>query len=159
MSNLQKILVAVDFSDCSVAAAKQALALGSPLGAQLDVIHTYDVPTFVAPHAVMFTTDFEAPLSAQVERQATEQLATFCQRVGLSDYPGITTRVLLGPAGPVILDVAEHEHPDLIVIGTHGRTGVARLLMGSTAEKVLRHAKCPVLTVKAPPTESASAAS
>lgn len=159
MSNLQKILVAVDFSDCSVAAAKQALALGGPLGAQLDVIHTYDVPTVVAPHAVLFTTDFEAPLSAEMERQASAQLANFCQRVGLSEYPGITTRVLLGPAGPMILDIAEREHPDLIVIGTHGRAGVARFLMGSTAEKVLRHAKCPVLTVKAVPSESASAAS
>lgn len=159
MSNLQKILVAVDFSDCSVAAAKQALALGGPLGAKLDVIHTYDVPTFIAPHAVMLTPDFEAPLTAQVERQAVEQLAAFCERVGLSEYPDLTTRVLLGPAGPLILDVAEHEHPDLIVIGTHGRTGVARLLMGSTAEKVLRHAKCPVLTVKAPAEQSATAAS
>jgi len=148
MSNVKKILVPVDFSECSVAAAKQALAISGPLGAKLDVIHTYDLPSFIAPSMVMYPSQFEAPLAGHAEKQASEQLANFCRRVGLSENPEVSARVMLGPAGQTILDVAAAEHPDLIVIGTHGRTGVARLLMGSTAEKVLRQAPCPVLAVK-----------
>lgn len=150
MSNVKKILVPVDFSECSVAAAKQALAISGPLGAKLDVIHTYDLPSFIAPSMVMYPSQFEAPMTSHAEQQASEQLANFCRRVGLFDHPDVSARVMLGPAGPTILDIATAEHPDLIVIGTHGRTGVARFLMGSTAEKVLRHAPCPVLAVKAP---------
>jgi universal stress protein A len=157
MSNVKKILVPVDFSECSVAAAKQALAISGPLGAKLDVIHTYDLPSFIAPSMVMYPSQFEAPLAGHAEKQASEQLANFCRRVGLFDNPDVTVRVMLGPAGPTILDVAASEHPDLIVIGTHGRTGVARLLMGSTAETVLRQAPCPVLAVKAPLDELAAA--
>ncbi len=158
MSNVKKILVPVDFSECSAAAAKQALAISGPLGAKVDVIHTYDVPAFIAPSVVMFPGQFEAPLVSEAEKQASEQLANFCRRVGITDQPNVTARVMLGPAGPTILDVAAAERPDLIVIGTHGRTGVARFLMGSTAEKVLRQAPCPVLAVKVT-SESEAAAS
>lgn len=158
MSNVKKILVPVDFSECSVAAAKHALAICGPLGAKLDVIHTYDLPAVIGPSMVMYPGQFEAPLAGHAQTQASEQLANFCRSVGLFDHPDVTARVMLGPAGPTILDVAAAEHPDLIVIGTHGRTGVARLLMGSTAEKILRHAVCPVLAVKAPKDEQAESA-
>jgi nucleotide-binding universal stress UspA family protein len=159
MTTIKKILVPVDFSECSVAAVEHALALSDAFGATVEVVHTYDVPSFVTPNVVVFAGDFEAPLAAHADRQARDQLANFLKRVGAKDLPQVNARVLIGPAGPTILDIAESEHPDLLVIGTHGRTGVARMLMGSTAEKVLRNARCPVLAVKANTEPVASLAS
>jgi nucleotide-binding universal stress UspA family protein len=66
-------------------------------------------------------------------------------------------RLLVGPPAETIVEVAEREGAELIVMGTHGRTGLARLLMGSVAEEVVRKAKCPVLTVKSAPPSQKSA--
>lgn len=150
MAKIQQILVPVDFSECSIAALEQALALGAALGAKVEVLHTYDVPTFLAPNVVVFAGEFEAPLVDHAEKYARHQLDLFARKMGLSDNPMVSTSIVMGPAAATILDVAEQRQPDLLVVGTHGRTGVERVLMGSTAEKVLRNAKCPVLAVKAP---------
>lgn len=149
MTNIRKILVPVDFSECSVAAVQHALALCDALGAEALVLHTYDVPSFLTPNVVVFAGEFEAPLMEHADKLAHDQLARFLEVHGFAAHPRLKSRIVAGPPGPTILDVAESDKPDLLVIGTHGRTGVARMLMGSTAEKVLRSAPCPVLAVKA----------
>lgn len=150
MAAISKILVPVDFSDCSAQALKHALVLRTHLGARVDVIHTFEVPTFIPPHVVVLMGEVDAPLSEHAERHATEQLNDFLSKMGVADEPSVSRRVVLGPPALTILDVVEEEKHDLIVMGTHGRSGFARLVMGSTAEKVLRAAPCPVLTVRIP---------
>lgn len=150
MAGISKILVPVDFSNCSAAALEHALMLRDKLNCQVDVIHTFEVPTFIPPHVVVLMGEVDAPLSEHAERHAIEQLDDFMSRLGVGEDLGLSRRVLLGPAALTILDVVEEEKHDLIVMGTHGRSGFARLVMGSTAEKVLRAAPCPVLTVRVP---------
>lgn len=148
MAAFNKILVPVDFSECSSAALKQALMLRETLGARVEVVHSFDVPTFIPPHVVVMMGEVDATLSEHAERHANEQLREFLDRQGVPADSQVTSKVLLGPPAPTILEAAEEGHFDLIVMGTHGRTGLPRLFMGSTAEKVLRHAHCPVLTVR-----------
>jgi nucleotide-binding universal stress UspA family protein len=80
-------------------------------------------------------------LTAEAQRQLTAVAN------GIADLP-IETRVLVGSPGPAIVETAKAVQADLIVMGTHGRSGLMRVLMGSVAEYVLRHALCPVLTIK-----------
>ncbi len=149
MSTPKKILVPVDFSDCSAAALAHARVLAEKLGAKLDVLHAYDVPTFVPPHVSVMMGEIDAPLSEHAERHANEQLAIFLQDHGVTEGDGIGSRTLMGPPALTLLEAAEQGKYDMIVMGTHGRTGLSRLVMGSTAEKVVRGAHCPVLTVHA----------
>jgi len=148
MSSIKKILVPVDFSECSAAALQHAIMLRDSLGAHIDVLHAYDVPTFVPPHVVVMMGDIDAPLSEHAERHANEQLDEFLAKHGVTPEQGIGRSVVLGPATVALLEVAEEGKYDLIVMGTHGRTGLPRLVMGSTAERVVRGASCPVLTVR-----------
>ncbi len=143
----KKILVPVDFSECSTAALKHALVLRKTFDAELEVVHAYDVPTFIPPHVVVMMGEIDAPLSEYAERHAQDQLAEFLKGFE-EDAAHIKSRVLLGPAAMTILEAADEGKFDAIVMGTHGRTGLSRLVMGSTAEKVLRGASCPVLTVR-----------
>lgn len=147
MSAFKKILVPVDFSDCSAAALQHAKLLQEKLGAQLDVLHSYDVPTFMPPHVVVMMGEIDAPLSEHAERFAIEQLNEFLEKCGIGTNSPVGRRTLLGPPALTVLEAAEAGGYDLIVMGTHGRTGLSRLVMGSTAEKVVRSARCPVLTV------------
>ncbi len=143
----KKILVPVDFSECSTAALKHALVLRKTFDAELEVVHAYDVPTFIPPHVVVMMGEIDAPLSEHAERHAQDQLSEFLKGFE-EDAAHIKSRVLLGPAAMTILEAADEGKFDAIVMGTHGRTGLSRLVMGSTAEKVLRGASCPVLTVR-----------
>ncbi len=148
MSSFQKILVPVDFSDCSAAALKHARTLAEKLGAQVDVLHAFDVPTFVPPHVVVMMGEIDAPLAEHAERHAKEQLDEFLERNGIAKDSDVGRRTLMGPPALTLLEAAEEGKYDLIVMGTHGRTGLPRLVMGSTAEKVVRGAPCAVLTVR-----------
>ena len=150
MAAISKILVPVDFSEGSAEALRQALTLRDKLGSSVDVIHTFEVPTFIPPHVVVLMGEVDAPLGVHAERHALEQLDDFLSKLGVADDATVSRRVMLGPPAFTILDVVEEEKHDLIVMGMHGRSGFARLVMGSTAEKILRAAPCPVLTVRVP---------
>ncbi len=148
MSSFKKILVPVDFSDCSAAALKHARTLAEKLGATLDVLHAYDIPTFVPPHVVVMMGEIDAPLGEHAERHAKEQLNVFLEKHGVTKESNVGRRTLMGPPALTLIEAAEEGNYDLIVMGTHGRTGLPRLVMGSTAEKVVRGAPCAVLTVR-----------
>lgn len=143
-----KILVPVDFSECSAAALRHALALKRKLGAALHVVHSYDVPTLVPPHVLVLMNDLEGTLAEHAERQAKTHLAEFLLTHGADEETRRTSRVLQGPPASAVLETLADGKHDLVVMGTHGRTGLSRLFMGSTAEKLLRAATCPVLTVR-----------
>jgi len=134
---IKKILVPVDFSDCSKKALQYAIPLARQFGAELTLLHV------VQPYPPM---PEMGPVDVETIQDAHEQLATFRGAVG--DVVPSNTIVRTGSAHVEIIDAAKEFDIDLIVLSTHGRTGLEHVLLGSTAEKVVRHAGCPVLVVR-----------
>ena len=132
------ILVGIDFSDLS----NQALAVARNLAERWSpaVVHALHV----VPYA-----DIDSPLPALKVEPASdglERLTVFLAERGLTD--AVLARAEAGPASIVLLEVATAIHADVIVLGTHGRKGIGRLVMGSVAEAVVRTAPCSVLVVR-----------
>jgi nucleotide-binding universal stress UspA family protein len=141
MLAVHTILHPTDFSERSQYAFGLACALARDYGARLIVLHVAGVPTVAYGEGVV------PPNPEELLAEAREQL-------GRIQVPHANVRaerrLEQGDAVTAILGVAQEVNADLIVLGTHGRTGLARLLMGSVAEQVVRRASCPVLTVQAP---------
>jgi universal stress protein A len=158
MERTKSILVAIDFSDCSTAALHAAARWAERLGASLDLIHVWSIPSFPLPPA--FTGDPRA--NQLLVDQPRQQAESGLQRVvEQASNAGIFVRNALlefGEPAETISRVAEREGHDMIVIGTHGRSGLSRLMLGSVAEKVVRLAKQPVLSVGKLPARSIEAA-
>ena len=141
----QKILLPSDFSDCSAEAARAARRLAEHFGSRVTVLHVLDEPAALDP---MFRG--EVPLEMlrdRMEQYAREEMKRFLGD-HLGGYPEVETRIASGVPYREILRAARETAAALIVIGTHGRTGVEHVIFGSTAEKVVRMAPCPVLTVR-----------
>jgi len=138
---LRKILHPTDLSENSRAAFDIACSLARDYKAELFVVHVNKPPHVFAPDGIAMGVPAEDPLELRTQLAQVRPAAA-----------GVTVqhRLLEGDAGEEILKVANVEGVDMIVMGTHGATGLRRLLMGSVAEHVLRHAPCPVLTVRAP---------
>lgn len=138
MLPLKTILHPTDFSQQSGYAFDLARALAADYRAQLIVLHVVNVPSVLDFTVV----DVEAML-----RQAAQQIAQIQRAAPEAVF---TYRLERGNPTTEILRAAEALRADLLVMGTHGRTGISRLLLGSVAEQVLRQATCPVLTVSGP---------
>ena len=141
---IRKILVPLDFSEYSEQAFHWAVIVAEKWQAQLLVLHV--VPRTSYPLMVTGSFDigdFEVGLRADAEAQAKEFLAKVQNR----EVP-IEVRTLVGEPFHDICHVAEQEQSDLIVMGSHGRTGLSHVLLGSVAERVMRHTPCPVLVVR-----------
>jgi nucleotide-binding universal stress UspA family protein len=133
MLSIQTILHPTDFSERSGYAFQLACSLARDHGARLIVLHVMPVPL------------------VQEKRLYREEMAAELNRLRAPNAQvRVEHRLEEGDAATQILRVAQETSCDLIVLGTHGRTGLGRLLMGSVAEQVLRMASCPVLTVRAP---------
>jgi nucleotide-binding universal stress UspA family protein len=138
---IRTILLATDLSPSALDAALYAMELASQLGAQLVIASVIDVVPIAGfgQRIDQIRADRETALQALVARaRGAGARATFL--------------VWQGDPGPTIVSAAEAERADLIVIGTHGREGVTRLLLGSVSDHVVRHARCPVLVVRGPST-------
>lgn len=140
----RKVLCPIDFSPPSNDAMCCAAELVRSAGGQLVLVHVWQQP-FVYPQDGAFPTD----LFADSKRAAEEELAVW-RRAAEHLGARVSTQLLIGAPWHQIVELAERT-PDLdaIVIGTHGRTGLKHVLLGSVAEKVVRHAPCPVLVVRA----------
>ena len=140
-----KILLPSDFSDCSAEAARAARRLAEHFGSRLLVLHVLDEPAALDPM-------FRGEVPLEMLRERMEQYARDAMGRFLAEqfggYAAVETRVASGVPYREILRAARETGADLIVIGTHGRTGVEHVIFGSTAEKVVRMAPCPVLTVR-----------
>ncbi len=148
MESIRTILVPVDFSEGSRRALLYASELASRFGATIDVLHVWDVPTYL-PSDTLITAGAQAwELTRLVQHNAEGALEKFVTEAVESGIPIARKRAEPGVASQVIVDAAEHDRYDLIVMGTQGRTGLERVLLGSVAERVVRHARCPVLTVR-----------
>jgi nucleotide-binding universal stress UspA family protein len=137
------ILAATDFSPCSLTAVRLAVAMARRHGAELTLLHTVE-PVPVDPMAAPLIGGWEAELAKNAE-EALEAQAVELRKSGLV----VHVEVQIGSAVQRILDSAAASKPELIVIGTHGRRGAARLFVGSCAESVVRSATCPVLVTGA----------
>lgn len=147
MINIKKVLLPTDFSENSNYAFDYAVGLAQKLNARLYVLHVI--------HELIDTTGFYIPnisldqLQKDLEKGAEEMMDKFCgERMG--DFKDYERMNVIGLPHIEILSVAKEKGIDMIVMGTHGRTGIDRVLFGSTAEKVLKKAPCPVLTVRHP---------
>lgn len=155
MIALKRILVATDFSESSAAALKYGISLAQTFGATLHVLHAagrHDLEVMVERQLVIdkFLQDSNAPDGhANAARELLADLLTAEEQATLRAEFVLRA---CGPAGPwaEIVRYAKERNLDLIIVGTHGRGMLGHLLMGSVAEKVVRMAPCPVLTVRHP---------
>lgn len=139
-----KILVPIDFSECSIKGLAYAKALAKQLGSTLVLLHSVHLDYYVTGDEYA---RYDFPLlMEQSEKVAREQMRELLEK---TDWEGIKveTTVEIGHVGEQICDRAQDRHADLIVTSTHGTTGLKHILLGSTAEFVVRHAQCPVLVV------------
>lgn len=146
MRTPKNILVPVDFGEASEAALAYAVDLAEGTDAKVFVLHSYELPLVGLPDGVVSAT---AELTGRVVRAAQQALDELVRRYEKRKVP-VTSHLEQGDAREVILRQAERLGADLIVIGTHGRRGIARALIGSVAESVVRTSPVPVLTVHAP---------
>ncbi len=153
MHKISAILVPVDFSDSSLAALEQALLFAERFDARVEVLHVWELPAYVRPDLVVWIAGSEEhrkPMTDVAEARAEEEMDSFLRKVPAGPRARITERLVGGDPVDVILRLSQDEPFDLVVMGTHGRTGLGHLLLGSVAERVVRGAGCPVLTVRAP---------
>ncbi len=146
---IQKVLCPVDFSETSDLALKYAIGLARVYSADLDVLHVVAPPVTSLP-GEHFLGDF---VQADMEALATacrERVDRLLAETPCAEKVAVTPMVVCGVPYLEILRVAAEDQADLLVMGTHGRSGIEHLLIGSVAERVVRKAPCPVLTVKAP---------
>ena len=139
------ILMPSDFSECSAEAARAARRLAEHFGSSLTVLHVLDEPAAFDP---MFRGEVPVELlRGRMEEYAREGMERFV-RTHFEGLPGVTTLTASGVPYREIVRAARETGAGLIVLGTHGRTGVEHVIFGSTAEKVVRMAPCPVLSVR-----------
>jgi universal stress protein A len=144
----RRILVAIDFSPASKVAVSYALSLADRYAGRVHLLYVW--AEFVPPQPdLMFWANRHPITHEQMREEAERWMADFVSSEGLAERKNVSSAVTEGVADAVILETAEQMAADVVVMGTHGRTGIPRLLLGSVAEKVVRHAKCPVLTVQA----------
>ena len=135
----KKILFPTDFSHTGDAALEMATALARDTGATLLIVHVEEPPTAYGGGELYYG----------IPEPATEDLRKMLHKIQPAD-PDVPYehRLITGEPAHAVTRLAEEEEVDMIVMGTHGRTGLSRLLMGSVAEAIVRRAKCPVLTYK-----------
>jgi nucleotide-binding universal stress UspA family protein len=141
---VKRILFAADFSETSDRAAAFARRLAGDLGAAVTVMTALEpLPGYYAPHV-------EGPpgVMENIEKGLKKELAEYAEK-NFAGLPKVESRVICGAAAESIVKAAGTVKADLIVMGTQGRSGLSRLLLGSTAEKVLRTSPIPVITVPA----------
>jgi len=149
---ITRILVPSDFSRDADAALAYAIELAKPFHAAVRLLHVVETPLAAGMWATECYTAEIAGLQINLVRDAKERVRQ--ATTAFATPVRVCGEVRVGPPDMTIVDTATEEGADLIVMGTAGRTGLAHLLMGSVAEKVVRFARCPVLTIRAAPDDS-----
>ena len=145
MISLKQILVPTDFSDASQVAVRYGRALAEAFGSSIHLLHVLEDPFIYAP----VSEGYVPPLNfyEDMERAASDRLE---QVLDATDRAKLRAQLVLQKGSPFveIIRYARAQNTDLIVMGTHGRGPIAHMLLGSVAERVVRKAPCPVLTVR-----------
>lgn len=143
----EKMLLATDFSDCSKKAVEAAQKLREKVDGHLDILHVFDPSGIYMPAPYYFMAGVDRWIEDHIKacrERGFESLTELKEAMG----DDVSTHFKEGKPGHEIVTFAEENHSDVIVLGTHGYTGINRLMLGSVAEYVVRHANCMVLSVK-----------
>jgi len=149
MLSIRKILVPIDLSPAGTPLLRQAQDFAAKFAASIDLLHVWTPPPMLAPEALVTglgTT--EQPFLQFLSNSAQEQLGKFEAQARSEGFVIAHSYCELGDPATTIVERAANGGYDLLVLGTHGRTGLSHVLMGSVAEKVVRRAPCAVLTVR-----------
>jgi len=149
MAAIRRILFATDFSDNSKYALTFALSFAQKYDAMLYILHVIQQPSY--PLGMYAEISFDAmDKFSQSISDAVEKEMQILKDKDLKGYGKYECMIVHGTPFLEILRMAKEKNAELIVVGTHGRTGLDHVLFGSTAEKVVRRAPCPVLSVRLP---------
>ncbi len=140
------VLVPVDYSEPS----RRALELALTLGAEITVVHAWDRPPYVGEHVLTDHEGSRRSLSDLIRENAEREMTEFLAKVSTPAGVSVSHHLLSGEPASVILAEAAKPQYDLLVAGTHGRSGVTKLLLGSVTEKLIRLSPIPVLAVPPP---------
>jgi len=146
MIRLAKLLVPTDFSEDSEQAARYAVELAKRFQAEIHCVHVVDIPADLLSTSDYYMTGPSEGFLDQIREESKKNLEAFAKK-NLAGV-GVRTAFLEGSPFVEIIRYARNQEIDLVVIATHGRTGLKHVLFGSVAEKVVRKAPCPVLVVK-----------
>jgi len=144
---MTRILVAVDFSPCGQAALEAAVKLAIDLKASLTLVHAFPPHLHVSAYAGLGYEELFERYAAEHETQEAIELTTEWAAKARTEGLQVTTHAEAGKPADIVLKAAEDEEVGFLVVGTHGNTGLRRVLMGSTAEEIVRGSKKPVLVV------------
>ncbi len=147
MVQFRRIVCATDFSPTAAVAVGQATELARQQGGEVVLVHV--LPHLAQPFGGMGMIDSLGTLQAELRDRAREQLAAVGKQFG--NGLRLRTELREGHIAEQVLACARDTNADLIVLGTHGHTGLQHVLLGSTAERVVRLAPCPVLTIRSSP--------
>jgi nucleotide-binding universal stress UspA family protein len=145
-----KILLAIDDSEFSKAATQAVIARIRPRGTQVRVLHVVEPPSLLVTREMHDDPAIDTAWKAELELKQAETLVANTAGTLRSKGLKVSTSVEQGDPKSKIVDAASKWHADLIVVGAHGRKGLARFLMGSVSEGVARHAPCSVEIVRIP---------
>ncbi|ACF14956.1 UspA domain protein [Chloroherpeton thalassium ATCC 35110] len=143
MFTIKKILCPTDFSDVSKNAVRYANEFARSMQANVIFLHVVEPRPIATDMTVAYI-----PIETDLEKIAEDDLSNLIEEEKVKGISAAKS-VMVGHPSDIIIEQAESQDVDLIILGSHGRTGITRLLMGSVAEAVLRKAPCPVLIVKA----------
>jgi len=142
---IRKILLPTDFTEGALAALPYAANMAKSFGAKLYVLHViYDMSAASGLHVPHVSLD---AMYEELKKGSEKEIGKFGAEM-LKEFKDVETRVVMGVPYEEILNFARDNGIDIIIMGTHGRSGLDRVIFGSTAEKVVRNAQCPVLTVR-----------
>lgn len=154
MPELKRILVPMDFSDCSREALRQALELAAPFGAATHALHVWEPSPYLSPDSLVWLEGEQKSFWQHMRRELEERLKATVDAV-VSETPeqtepraAVETEVVTGYASETILSTIRDGDYDMVVMGTRGRTGLTHVLLGSVAERIVRLAACPVMTIQ-----------
>jgi nucleotide-binding universal stress UspA family protein len=144
----RKILCPVDFSDSARDALAMAAKLGADAGVEITLVHVWQSPMYAQSSEIMLQNE----LLAKIVEECEHGLAAWKVELERLGARRVSTKLLGGvPWDRIVQELTSDPSYDLVVIGTHGRTGLKHVLLGSVAERVVRHAPCPVLVVRRRP--------
>lgn len=142
--SITHIVAPTDFSDCSLVGVRHAVALARRYQARITIVHAVNL-NYVAPTDFAIAYDFNA-LTEAAHKAAEETMATFLASIRTEEI-SLQAHVRPGTPIDVVCNFATESRADLVVTATHGHTGLSHALIGSTAEKLVRYAACPVLVI------------
>lgn len=148
MSGIHTILVPTDFSEASAAALRYACSLADAVGATICVLHTIEPPFPIGAYGEVYAVPSD--YLPQLEDEASKTMDRLLTPAQREKYQAQLVLRQGAAASEILVYLAEHDEVGLVVMATHGRGGVARLMLGSVADKILRAAACPVLTIRHP---------